>query len=1102
MTDRGPFDPTTPLSGNETPPQSASDLDGPRFHEADVIAGRYRITRIAGAGGMGVVYEAEDLELGERVALKTLHAGAGATEREVSRLRREVQLARRVTHPNVCRIYDVGRHGDIVFVTMELLEGPTLTEHMTSHGRLSTGEATAILRQLSEGLQAAHDAGVIHRDFKSGNVMLVRRGSDARAVITDFGLARESAPTLDALASQAGRIVGTPAYMAPEQIEGAEITPSVDIFALGVVAFELATNEMPFRDTSLPGLVKRLHEPPPSPRVYVASIDPLWEAMILRCLARNPEDRFVTAADVARAIDPESPETIAMSQHALSASAPALRRSRTALAIAVALLLAIAAIVAFITTRRQPPPPPAAVAAKPVRRAVAVLGFRNLSQRADAAWLSTALAEMLATELAAAESLRIIPGEEVARAKRDLTIADVDSHAAETLAKVRGAIGADFVVLGSYVALADGKLRLDLRVQRTTGGEMTASFGTTGTEGDLFALVAEAGSQLRSRLGADARLAEGLDLRHGVPRNTDAARSFAEGVARMRAHDAVGARAALERAVAADPQFALAYGELSDAYSLLGYDERAAATARRAVEISGGLPRAEKLLLEAKYHQRAHRFQEAIDLYRTLVVQFPDDPEHRIRLVTALLENSRGDEASAEVAAMRKMRGAFDADPRVDLLDAQAADVSSDHKRMLASADRSIAKARASQNRDVVGEALIWRAWALAMLSRNPESLAAFEEAEELFAADGNRAGIAKSLRQRSYVYWRRGELDEARRLSERALRIYREVGQQLGAASSTGGIGVILNSQGDHTAARQRFTEALEIYRRIGDRQNIAWALSSIAGTHLMQNDVDAAIRGYEDAIAQARQLGDVEQTANSLANVGVAYSAKGDLTKSEERMKEALELFRKNSDRSMVASCELALGNLAYRRGDLRGARTYYDRTLKEHREMGERGGVADDQRALAEVDLEEGNPTSALANATAAASEYEAENRSADRVRALLLAARANTEMGRAAEARSVLTTARKLMSETQDPEVAIYFDVEQGRFDRDAVALGRAVARARREKLIEAELKARFALAQVELRTGRKDAALARAAALATDASARGYGLIARQAKALR
>jgi tetratricopeptide (TPR) repeat protein/TolB-like protein len=1077
-----PFDPTTPLSRDVTTSHSGS-----RFREGDVLATRYRIVRVAGIGGMGVVYEAEDRELGERVALKTLHAGAGAEEREVARLRREVQLARRVTHPNVCRIYDAGRHEDIVFVTMEMLEGATLSEHISAHGRLDADAAGAILRQLAAGLQAAHDAGVIHRDFKSGNVMLVQRGSVTRAVITDFGLARQSGPTIDALASHGGRLVGTPAYMAPEQIKGAELTPSADVYALGVVAFEMIAGEVPFRDTSLPGLVRRLHEPPPRPRDFVAGVDARWEALILRCLEREPADRFASAADVARALDDDVPSV-----------APPRRRRWLPIAIAIAIVLL--SIAAFVATRRHPPKAVAATV-KPARRAVAILGFRNLSQRHDAEWLSTALAEMLATEHAAAESLRIIPGEEIARAKRDLAIETAESHSAPTLTKIRGATGADYIVLGSYVALPDRKLRLDLRVQPTAGGD-AVSFGSAGSEDDLFALVARTGAELRSRLGADARLAEGLDLRRGVPLNTEAARQFAEGVARMRAFDVTTARDAFERAVAADPQFALAYGELSDAYAYLGYDERAAAAARRAVEISGGLPRSERLLLDAKYHQRSHRYKEAIDLYRSLVVQFPDDPDHRVRLINALIENSRGSEAMAEVGAMRKMRGAYDADPRVDLLEAQAADIVADPKRMLAAADRAVAKARAVQNRDVVAEALISRAWALAMTARAAEALAAFDEAEEIFAASGNRAGIAKSLRKRSFVYWRRGELDEAMRLNERALKMYRDVGQLNGAAASIGGIGVILNTQGDHTAARKQFTEALEIYRRIGDRQNVAWALSSIAGSHLMQNGVDAAIRGYEEALAISREVGDAEQQANTLGNLGIAYSTKGDLARSEARLTEALALSRKDGNRSMVASCESELGNLAFRRGELKKARAHHERAMKEHREIGERGGLADDQRALAQLDIVEGNPTTALAEATAAATEYEAEDRTSDRVRVLLHVARANFALGRIDEARAVLKTVRGLMREVQDPEVGLYLDIEQGRVDGDVAALARVVTRAEREKLIEATLDARLTLAETELRTGHRDRALARAATLAGDAESRGYLLIAERAKALR
>ncbi|HEX8253802.1 MAG TPA: protein kinase [Thermoanaerobaculia bacterium] len=1081
------------LSAEATVSQSTGEEH--RFAPGEVLAQRYRVVRIAGAGGMGVVYEVDDVELHERVALKTLHAGPAANERELARLRREVQLARRVTHPNVCRIYDVGRHEDVVFVTMELLEGDTLSEYSSARGRLPDDEAAAILRQLCAGLQAAHDAGVIHRDFKSGNVMLVRRGSDIRAVITDFGLARTSVPTLDALASQTGGgIAGTPAYMAPEQIEGAELTPAVDIYALGVVAFELITGEMPFMDTSISGLVRRLREPPPSPRVYRPDVAEKWEALIVRCMEREPADRFPNVAAVAHAIDHDGPIP--------SARRPRSTHSRRNVIIAFAALLVIAiGIGAFVFTRRDPAAPVAA-AGNGTRRSVAVVGFRNLSQRPDAAWLSTALVEMLSTELAAAESLRILPGEEIARAKRDLEVPEIETHAAPTLAKIRAATGADFVVGGSYVALPNKSLRLDLRVQRTTGGDTIASFGTAGTEDDLFSLIARAGAELRTRLGADARLAEGLDLRRAVPMNREAARYFAAGVARLRQFDAVGARDALEKAVAADPQFALAYGELSEAYAFLGFDDKAADAARRGVELSANLPRGERLLLDAKYHQRAHRLDQAIDLYRSLVKQFPDDPEHRVRLITALIDNSRGPDALAEVEAMRKLRGANDVDPRVDLLDAWTSEIFADQDRMLAAANRAIAKARAVQNRDVTAEALIMRGLALSTTARTSEALAAFDEAEDLFGVSGNRAGAAKSLRKRSFIFWRRGDLDEARRLNERALKTYREIGQQLGAASAIGGIGVIDNTQGDHSGARARFTEALEIYGRIGDRQNVSWALASIAGTYVMQNELAEGLRRYEESLAVARQIGDVAQIGNVLANLGITYQMNGDLAQAEARLTDALAIFRKKSDKSTAAECESHLGAIAFLKGDLKAARAYNERAMKVRRELGERGAVADNQQALAFIALEENDPTTALAQATTAASEYESEGRTAARARTLTIVAHANAQLGRKAEARAALETARQLLSEVQDPEVELTIELEQARQDGNVGALQKIAARTEKEKLVITNFDARLALAEAELRAGRRDRAVAVAASLAKDASARGYALIARRAVAVR
>jgi tetratricopeptide (TPR) repeat protein len=974
-------DPTTPLSRDATTPLS-SERSGElhQFAPNDVLAGRYRILRVAGAGGMGVVYEAEDLELGERVALKTLHAPHDAGERDIARLRREVQLARRVTHPNVCRIYDAGRQDNVIFVTMELLDGETLSHYLSARGRIPASEAKEILRQLCAGLQAAHDAGVIHRDFKSANVMLASRGSTVRAVITDFGLARTTTPSLDAYASHSGTIIGTPAYMAPEQIRGEPVTPATDIYALGIVAFELITGTIPFHDGSLSALVRRTQEAPPSPRQFVPDVDPRWDALIVRCLARDPRERFASAAEVARALDEDIP-------------APAPQTSRAKWPIAAAIAIAVIAALTVIATRNSPRATTQRTAATtPARRAVAILGFRNLSGRADAAWLSSALTEMLSTEIAAAESLRLVAGEEVARVKRDLAVTDVESHAPATLQKIRSATGADYVVLGSFVALPDKSLRVDVRVQKTTGNDGPASFRATGSESDLFALVANTGAQLRARLGGSAQLAQGIDLRRAVPVNAEAARHFAAGVARLRTFDAIGARDALQKAVAADPQFALAHAELSDAHAILGYDSVAAQDAAKAVELSAALPRSERILIEAKFHQRARRHDKAIELYRSLVALYPDDPEHRVRLVTALIDNSRGQDALAVVKQMDPR------EPRTPLLEAWAHEMMSDYPPMLAAADRAIAQARTAQNRDVMAEALIMRAWAVASMGRMPEAERAFDEAEDLFAASGNRAGVAKALRRRSFVSWRRGDLDEALRLNQRALKMYDEIGQLLGAANSTGGIGVILKTQGKLREARGHFEDALAIYRRIGDRQNTAWALSSIGDTYSLESQHDAAIRIYEEALPLARELGDLDQTAITLGALGQTYAAKGDWAKAESPLKEALTIFRKNENRSASAEIEASLGDLAFQRGDLRAARRLHEHALSERRAIGERGYVASSQMKLAGLELAEGNAAAALAHATAAATEFQSSQRTQEHADAMRLVARANAALGK--------------------------------------------------------------------------------------------------------
>jgi predicted ATPase/tetratricopeptide (TPR) repeat protein len=284
-------------------------LEGPeadRFTPGEQVADRYEIRGLLGRGGMGEVYEAWDRDLGIEVALKTLRIDT-QTDESYRRLKMEGLLARSVWHPNVCRLYDLGRHdgerGPTWFLTMERLHGDTLSSRLSGGRRLSQGHARQLAEQMAAALGAAHAAGVVHRDFKPGNVILVGSDGDERAVVTDFGIARSV--TGAELDDREGSVfaAGTPVYMAPEQVRGEPGGPGADIYALGIVLYEMVTGRPPFRDgSSLETARRRLTEPPPSPRGIVPDLDEHWETTILRCLELDPERRFRRAEDVAAAL--------------------------------------------------------------------------------------------------------------------------------------------------------------------------------------------------------------------------------------------------------------------------------------------------------------------------------------------------------------------------------------------------------------------------------------------------------------------------------------------------------------------------------------------------------------------------------------------------------------------------------------------------------------------------------------------------------------------------------------------------------------------------------------------------------------------------------
>jgi serine/threonine protein kinase len=292
--------------GSELVRRIVAESEVAPFAPGYVLAKRWKILDRIGKGGFGFVYSALDLELDAKVAIKVLRPEHETRTATIARFKQEIQLARQVTHRNVCRIYDMGFYsqGDlqIPFLSMELLDGYPLDQRLRDEGALSLEEVGRITQQVGDALDAAHSAGIVHADLKPGNIMLVGEGEEMRAVVTDFGLASAHATASD---DDEAPVVGTPAYMAPEQVEGKRLTPAADFYALGCTLYQLLSGELPFlSDTPVSTARARLASPPPSLSDVSSTIPSRWVGAIRDLMRLEPESRLATGAELRRRLRP------------------------------------------------------------------------------------------------------------------------------------------------------------------------------------------------------------------------------------------------------------------------------------------------------------------------------------------------------------------------------------------------------------------------------------------------------------------------------------------------------------------------------------------------------------------------------------------------------------------------------------------------------------------------------------------------------------------------------------------------------------------------------------------------------------------------------
>jgi eukaryotic-like serine/threonine-protein kinase len=1065
----------------------------------------YRVLEKIGAGGMGVVYRAHDEQLDRDVALKVLPSGMLTDENARRRFRREALALAKLNHPHIGAVHEFGQQDGVDFLVMELVTGVGLDAKLAA-GPLPEAEVLRLGAQLADGLEAAHSQGIVHRDLKPGNLRLT---NDGRLKILDFGLAQWTQPE-DTVAvtetlTKAEQVSGTVPYMAPEQLRGQKADARTDIYSAGAVLYEMATGKRPFPDSG-PQLIGAILERQPSPpSSHNRLVSPGLQSIVIKALDKDPNRRYQSAREMR--VDLER----------LSSGVAPLPRPQpqrvwmwaAALAVAMIAVLGALNVGGWRDRLLRGTPPVTTAPAVNSRRSVAVVGFKNLSGKPDQAWISTALAEMLTTELAAGEHLRAVPGENVARMKLDLSLGDEDSYGHETLERIRKHLGSDLVVVGSYLALgkdAGGKIRLDFRVQDAVAGETIASVSETGTEDGLLDLVARTGTELRRKLGVgEVSAAEASGVKASLPANAEAARLYAEGLAKLRVFEALEARDLLQQAVAADPKHAPSHSALAAAWSALGYDAKAQEQAKQAFDLSANLSREERLFIEGRYHELQRDWPKAIEIYRTLFGFFPDNLDYGLRLANTQTAGGQAKDSLVTLDALHKLRSPAGDDARIDLMEAKAASSLGDFKRQQTAAANAATKGRAQGARLVVAQARLSEGLAWERQSQPDQSAAAFGEARQLFIAAGDQQGAALALELSGDVLYDKGDFPGAQKSYEGALSVFRQIGAEQSVSLALNRIGNAFYEQGRLEEAKTYYEQTLKIDRETDSKAGVAGGLGNLANVLDGLGDLQAARRMNEESLQVFTDIGDKRGMASTLANLAAVLEETGDLENARKRYEQALQLHRETAHRRGEGYAIYGLGDVLMAQGDLAEARKRQEEALAIRQQIGEAGNVAQSQAQLAALSLEEGKPAEAEKLARDAAAEFEKDKSPELEAVADAILARALLAQKRSGEAQKAADQATAFSQKTGNHLPRLEATLSSARVMAEAGKTAEALkmleamlADAMRLGYVSYEFEARLAMGEIEMKSGKTAAGRARLQALDEDARAHGFLLIAQKA----
>lgn len=892
-----------------------------------VLVERYRIVALLGVGGMGMVYRAHDMELDVEVALKVMRPERSNQEEMLARFRRELVLARQVTHYNVVRIHDIGADQGRLFLTMDYIDGRPLHDLLDKEGPLPVERAVHIATQLAHALTAAHAEGVVHRDLKPANILVTE---DDRALITDFGIARSLA---DAELTQAGSVLGTPDYLSPEQARGEVVDGRADIYALGLILYRMLANELPFSGGTYEEVIAQHTAGHPRDISRTGVNVPRWlRRVISQCLQRDPADRYDDAVALAR--DLEQRDSRWMPRRIVRTAA---------LVVATSITIGLVAAAWWLAGEQR-----AGETIAEERQTVVVLPLVEDGNGDE--WAGEGFATVLAAQLGESEGLYVIAPERLARTVNDLGITPpFTDHDQRRLVEL---LAADWLISGALVQTGNSA-RVQLSVNSTRHPE--ASPRMLAANFDVGDGWLQAVDSLSASLRQQFTVPAPTDSPVALTTSMEALEAYVEGNEALQAGESVAALPLLQKATKLDAAFIAAWVALADTYSSLGRGDESLAAVQNAVEHLGPDAGRWSFIARAKQASLNGDAEEAERFLRELVAAYPNDIETRVDLAEAVGDAGRFTEAINDLA---NVVAEDPQHPQAWYLMGKFAILKGESQR---AANDYLVRALVIQKKlgNQQGQADVFNAFGIAWHQLGNLELASeyYAQAVELRERVGDERGVVAALSNLARVQMLDGDYAGARQRLEDALARLEKIGDRHGVANLHNEIGILEEEAGDYVAALSRYRSALQIRQQLGDQRAIAESFNNVGYAYYLLGEYDNASVYLQQSLQSFRDMNNPDGEMQAQQTLGLLEIGRGNWTSATSAFVAALQTAREIDFPHAAAMSHGNLGYIAQLQGRYASAAESYEQAVEIMERVGDPRGLAEFTLHYAEMALELG-------------------------------------------------------------------------------------------------------------------------------------------------